>query len=545
MKGFSNDKVQSSFIFTNYDGHQYRGMPVPVVAGKLKRRQSLTADDFAFLKKRTRRTAKATLPSPSANHFFSGYKSLAHSPYRDRQAFFADVCAIYQEEIADLGRLGCTYLQLDEVPIAVLCDRKNQDRVRERGEDPEELIEDYIAAINEAVRDRPSVMTVCVHLCRGNAGHGQASGGYDPVAEQLLQGTNVDGFFLEYDTERAGDFRPLRFLPKDKVAVLGIISTKLRELKSVDEVKRRIEDASRYADQDRLCLSPQCGFASAYTTDRMSLDDQERKLAHMVIAFLRTNSGTQASETGQLQRRTPDVESHNSAEQVELESLDPADCQADVTREREVDAGPRRCHTDPLTVIWIVLADGGRRQNSAEVGNRIQNGLNEGVRVGSRPSAVVSIRSESVVLDHATDFRNELLGTLAVDRHDGVRHRSKPPTVRREPIGADGFAPCRVVVPTVVDGTPFFDDDPGMDCKDAAPPHGASGEDPDHGLRARRRGRQQAGARPVCGLPIFAAVIKTEIVRGRERDRQEHEQEKDDQRLFQRENTGGMFVGDM
>ena len=282
VKGFSNDKVQSSFIFTNYDGHQYRGMPVPVVAGKLKRRQSLTADDFAFLKKRTRRTAKATLPSPSANHFFSGDKSLAHSPYRDRQAFFADVCAIYREEIADLGRLGCTYLQIDEVPIAVLCDPKNQDRVRERGEDPEELIEDYIAAINEAVRDRPSVMTVCVHLCRGNAGHGQASGGYDPVAERLLQGTNVDGFFLEYDTERAGDFRPLRFLPKEKVAVLGIISTKLRELEPVDEVKRRIEDASRYADQDRLCLSPQCGFASAYTTDRLSLDDQERKLAHIV-----------------------------------------------------------------------------------------------------------------------------------------------------------------------------------------------------------------------------------------------------------------------
>jgi 5-methyltetrahydropteroyltriglutamate--homocysteine methyltransferase len=207
---------------------------------------------------------------------------LAHSPYRDRQAFFADVCAIYREEIADLGRLGCTYLQIDEVPIAVLCDPKNQDRVRERGEDPEELIKDYIAAINEAVRDRPSVMTVCVHLCRGNAGHGQASGGYAPVAERLLQGANVDGFFLEYDTERAGDFRPLRFLPKDKVAVLGIISTKLRELEPVDEVKRRIEDASRYADQDRLCLSPQCGFASAYTTDRMSLDDQERKLAHMV-----------------------------------------------------------------------------------------------------------------------------------------------------------------------------------------------------------------------------------------------------------------------
>jgi 5-methyltetrahydropteroyltriglutamate--homocysteine methyltransferase len=154
--------------------------------------------------------------------------------------------------------------------------------VRDRGEDPEQLIDDYIAAINAAVRTHPAGMTICLHLCRGNAGHGQASGGYDPVAERLLEQTNVDGFFLEYDTERAGDFRPLRHLPKDKVAVLGIISTKLRELEPVGVVKRRIEDASRYVDLDRLCLSPQCGFASSYTTDRLSLDDEERKLAHIV-----------------------------------------------------------------------------------------------------------------------------------------------------------------------------------------------------------------------------------------------------------------------
>jgi 5-methyltetrahydropteroyltriglutamate--homocysteine methyltransferase len=282
VDGFSKDKVESSFIFTDYDGRQYRGMPIPEVVGTLKRRQGLTSDDFAFLKQRTRRTAKATLPAPSANHFFSGDKSLAGSPYRDRQAFFDDVCAIYRQEVADLAHLGCTYLQIDEVPIAVLCDPKNQQRVRDRGEDPEQLIDDYIAAINAAVRTRPAGMTVCLHLCRGNAGHGQASGGYDPVAQRLLEQTNVDGFFLEYDTERAGDFRPLRHLPKDKVAVLGIISTKLRELEPVDVVKRRIEDASRYVDLDRLCLSPQCGFASSYTTDRLSLDDEERKLAHMV-----------------------------------------------------------------------------------------------------------------------------------------------------------------------------------------------------------------------------------------------------------------------
>jgi 5-methyltetrahydropteroyltriglutamate--homocysteine methyltransferase len=178
VDGFSSHKVESSFIFTDYSGEQRRGMPVPVVVGKLKRRASLTADDFAFLKSRTTRTAKATIPAPSANHFFSGDASLKGSPYRDRKAFFADVTAIYRDEIADLAQLGCRYLQIDEVPIAVLCDPKNQARVRERGEDPESLIDDYIDAINDMVRDRPPSMTVCVHLCRGNAGHGQASGGY-------------------------------------------------------------------------------------------------------------------------------------------------------------------------------------------------------------------------------------------------------------------------------------------------------------------------------------------------------------------------------
>jgi 5-methyltetrahydropteroyltriglutamate--homocysteine methyltransferase len=282
VDGFSSHKVESSFIFTDYSGERRRGMPVPVVVGKLKRRASLTADDFAFLKSRTTRTAKATIPAPSANHFFSGDASLKGSPYRDREAFFADVTAIYRDEIADLAQLGCCYLQIDEVPIAVLCDPKNQARVRERGEDPESLIDDYIDAINDMVRDRPPSMTVCVHLCRGNAGHGQASGGYDPVAERLFQRTNVDGFFLEYDTERAGDFAPLRHLPKNKIAVLGIISTKLRELEPIDAVKRRIEEAARYVDLDRLCLSPQCGFASGYNVDRLTVADQERKLAHVV-----------------------------------------------------------------------------------------------------------------------------------------------------------------------------------------------------------------------------------------------------------------------
>jgi 5-methyltetrahydropteroyltriglutamate--homocysteine methyltransferase len=282
VDGFSKDRVPSSFIFTEYSGEQRRGMPVPTVVARLKRRESMTADDFAFLKPLTSRTPKATLPSPSVNHFFSGDKSLAGSPYRDRRAFFADVGAIYRQEIADLAAGGCTYLQIDEVPIAVLCDPRNKDIVRSRGEDPDQLIDDYIAAINDAVRGRPASMTVCVHLCRGNGGHGQASGGYDPVAERLFRQLDVDGFFLEYDTERSGGFEPLRAVPKGKTVVLGIISTKLPELENVDHVKRRIDEASRVIDLGQLCLSPQCGFASSYQTDRFTFDDEERKLAHVV-----------------------------------------------------------------------------------------------------------------------------------------------------------------------------------------------------------------------------------------------------------------------
>jgi 5-methyltetrahydropteroyltriglutamate--homocysteine methyltransferase len=283
VDGFSSDRVESSFTFTEFSGARRKGMPVPVVLGKLTRRKRITADDFAFTAGLTTRTAKATLPSPTVNHFFAGDEGLQRSPYRgDRQAFFADVAGIYRQEVADLAALGCRYLQIDEVPTAVLCDPRNQDVVRARGEDPAALIRDYIAVINAVVRDRPPEMTVCVHLCRGNSGHGQASGGYEPVAEQVFGDLQVDGFFLEYDTERAGGFEPLRFVPANMRVVLGLLSTKLRELEPPDQIKRRIDEASRYLDMDRLCLSPQCGFASSYTQDRLTIDDEERKLAHLV-----------------------------------------------------------------------------------------------------------------------------------------------------------------------------------------------------------------------------------------------------------------------
>ena len=283
--GYAGDKMQSSFTFTEYSGEQRRGMPVQYATARLKRRDPITADDFAALQKVTKRMAKATIPSPTVNHFFTGDKGLEKSPYAgERKTYLADIAAIYRQEIAELARLGCKYLQVDEVPLAVLCDPKNQEVVRARGEEPQQLIDDYVDLINSAVSDRPKDMTLCVHLCRGNQGHGQASGGYDPVAERLFQKLDFDGFFLEYDTERAGDFTPLRYVPKDRVVVLGLMSTKLKALEPLDELKRRVADAARFVDMERLCLSPQCGFASSSEVDRFTEDDEERKLAHLVSA---------------------------------------------------------------------------------------------------------------------------------------------------------------------------------------------------------------------------------------------------------------------
>jgi 5-methyltetrahydropteroyltriglutamate--homocysteine methyltransferase len=278
-EGYSADRIPSSFTFTEFSGETRRGMPVRYATAKLKRRDPITADDFADLQKRTKRTAKATIPSPTVNHFFTGDKGLEKSPYAgDRKTYLADIAALYRQEIAALAKLGCTYLQVDEVPLAVLCDPKNQEAVRARGEEPQRLIDDYIDLINAAS------MTLCIHLCRGNSGHGQASGGYDPVAERLFQKLDFDGFFLEYDTERSGDFQPLRYVPKNKVVVLGLMSTKQKALEPVEELKRRVGEAARFVEMSRLCLSPQCGFASSAEVDRFTEADEERKLAHLVSA---------------------------------------------------------------------------------------------------------------------------------------------------------------------------------------------------------------------------------------------------------------------
>jgi len=279
--GFGPETVERGFPITMFDGKKLGMVREPKVSKKLSRREPLSAGDYEFLKTTTQRPKKANLPTPSVAHFFTGDTVLG--VYKDRNAYIDDIARIMREEVADLASRGCTYLQMDEVPLAVICDPSNMEDVRKRGDDPDELIDLYIDAINESIKDRPKDMTVCVHMCRGNAGHGMASGGYEPIAERMFNRLNVDGFFLEYDTERAGDFSPLRHLPKPKKAVLGIVSSKLPELESVDTLRRRVDQAAKFVDLDRLGISPQCGFASIPTRVRsMGMDVVERKLARVV-----------------------------------------------------------------------------------------------------------------------------------------------------------------------------------------------------------------------------------------------------------------------
>ena len=278
--GFDSKPTVPDFKFRLYDGTQWDYPGEPRVIGKVHRREPLSADDFSFLKGLTGRPTKANLPTPSIAHL-SGDRLFDRSVYPDRMIFFADLARVMREEIADLVQRGCTYLQMDEVPIAVLCDPQNREIVRKRGEDPQELIDNYIDAINESIKERPASMTVCVHLCRGNRGHGMADGGYEPVAERLFNKLNVDGFFLEYDTPRAGDFTPLRSVPKDRKVVLGLVSTKLPDLETAEGLKKRIDEAAQLIPIEQLCLSPQCGFASSARSG-LSMELVERKLARIV-----------------------------------------------------------------------------------------------------------------------------------------------------------------------------------------------------------------------------------------------------------------------
>ena len=280
--GFTKERYEADFTFRLFDGSTRKAGPVPSVTGKLRRATPMTADTFEMLKGMTRKLPKANLPTPSVTHFFRGRAQIDKNLYPTIEGYLADVSRLYREEVADLAARGCKYLQMDEVPLALLADENIRGIVKKRGEDPERIIDLYIDAINDSIEGRPKDMAIAVHMCRGNQGHGMSDTGYEPIADKMFNRLNVDGFFLEFDTPRAGDFEPLRFLPKGKKAALGLVTTKRPEVESADELKRRIDEAAKFADIDRLCLCPQCGFSSNVGTGRFTLGQVEAKLARIV-----------------------------------------------------------------------------------------------------------------------------------------------------------------------------------------------------------------------------------------------------------------------
>ncbi|MEP7056777.1 MAG: 5-methyltetrahydropteroyltriglutamate--homocysteine S-methyltransferase [Caldimonas sp.] len=260
--------------------------PIATVTGRVACSAPIMTDHFAFLAATTTKTAKMTIPSPSMLHLRGGRAAISKEIYPDLAEFWADVAAAYRIAIGHLADAGCRYLQLDDITFAYLCDPKIQATCRANGDDPLALPQTYADVINAALADRPDDLRVTIHTCRGNFKSAWvAEGGYDPVVEAMFS-TKVDGYFMEFDSLRAGGFEPLRALERsgdrDKKVVLGLVTTKLGELESKDALKRRIDEAARFVPLERLCLSPQCGFSSTHHGNALSQDDQWRKLARVV-----------------------------------------------------------------------------------------------------------------------------------------------------------------------------------------------------------------------------------------------------------------------
>jgi 5-methyltetrahydropteroyltriglutamate--homocysteine methyltransferase len=293
MLKFANVQMMPSKLtvrFHSADGTRGHSPPTMQVTGKLARPKKgeqlgggIFVDDFKFLASSARATPKITLPSPTVMHFRGGREAIDAKAYPDIGEFYDDLARLYREEIADLAQAGCRYLQIDEVNLAYLCDGDLRRQVANIGEDPETLPKTYAKLLNDTIKNRPKDMTVCMHLCRGNfAGAWVAEGGYEPIADLLFNEIGVDGYFLEYDSARAGGFEPLRFLPKGKTAVLGLVTTKSGKLESRDELKRRIDEAAKHAPLEQLALSPQCGFSSGIGGNTMDVAGEIAKLRLVV-----------------------------------------------------------------------------------------------------------------------------------------------------------------------------------------------------------------------------------------------------------------------
>jgi len=275
----SDEKIKVQFH--NPEGDIEFESAALAVTGKVTLPKVIFADDFRFLQSVVEPgvTPKLTIPSPSMVHYRGGPAAIDPSVYPDQEEFWADLSAAYAAQVRGVAELGCRYLQLDDTSLAYLNDPKQREMLARRGDDPEHQHLRYIRQINAALADRPPELRVTTHMCRGNfRSSWAAEGGYDFVAEALFSELAVDGFFLEYDTERAGGFAPLRFVPPGKFVVLGLVTTKTGALESPDELKRRIEEASRYVPLEQLCLSPQCGFSSTVEGNVLTYDEQMAKL---------------------------------------------------------------------------------------------------------------------------------------------------------------------------------------------------------------------------------------------------------------------------
>ena len=267
-------------------GHAFSGGSTVAtfsVTGKIGAHSGSMRDHFSYLKSITAETPKFCIPGPGMTHLRSGRAGVNEDAYPDLDDYWPDIIAAYQNEIQHLADLGCTYLQIDDVSFAYLCDESFRAQITERGDDPDDLITTYARALTEAVSKRPDGMTVTTHMCRGNfQSTWMTEGGYDAVAEGLFRDLDVDGYFMEYDSDRAGGFEPLKFVPEGKIVVLGLITSKTPELEPKDEVKRRIDEAAAFVPMDQLCLSPQCGFSSTHHGNNLSVDQQRKKLELVV-----------------------------------------------------------------------------------------------------------------------------------------------------------------------------------------------------------------------------------------------------------------------
>jgi 5-methyltetrahydropteroyltriglutamate--homocysteine methyltransferase len=284
LDGIDPAEEQIKVEFHNEQGDVEFTTAALSVHGRVGLSKTIFGDAFEVLRSlATTATPKLTIPSPSMVHYRGGQAAIDEDVYPDMDEFWRDLVAAYREQVRRLGELGCTYLQFDDTSLAYLNDPKQREYIASIGGDKEHQHEEYIRHINEALAARPEGMSVTTHMCRGNfRSSWAAEGGYDFVAEALFNELQVDGFFLEYDDERSGTFEPLRFVPKGKQVVLGLVTTKRGELESKEELKRRVEEATRYVPLEQLCLSPQCGFSSTVEGNLVSHEQQVAKLRRIV-----------------------------------------------------------------------------------------------------------------------------------------------------------------------------------------------------------------------------------------------------------------------